>query len=82
MILNILTGIKFILRFGLPLGIGRSGYEKKIKDQNCSDTTFRVCVHVYIPSLQMQAGQFLGVFWREHGGADLCVTAGGDLGPV
>lgn len=36
----------------------------------------------FLPSLQMHASQLLWVFWREHGGADLCLATAWNLGPV
>lgn len=41
-----------------------------------------ICLSVHLPSLQMHANTFFGVFWWEHGGADLRVTTAGNLWPV
>lgn len=35
-----------------------------------------------VPSLQVHVDEFLGVFRREHGGADLRVTTAGNLVPA
>lgn len=42
----------------------------------------KICPSVHVPSLQLHANKFFGVFWWEHGGADLCVTTAGNLWPV
>lgn len=47
-----------------------------------SSAMMKICWRVHVPPLQTHANQFFGVFRWEHGGADLRVTAAGNLWPV